>query len=1153
MAYGEIENKLNPQGATIPKDYTLRELVLEAPLNTSYGKADNLDQRPKWTWGTLVKDLTTNPIALIDPLGIFHFIHGMGSLFRSTRHFHYFQQTTYELNNNFTVDPIQSYAMYAVNNGNNDISGYVRDSLKQGGYHKLIKYYQVSRVRYNNRNWNWKHYRTTNFKASKLKVNYSLLQSLLPNGSEIVMVSDEYTTSNQYYLNWVQKNYSLDSFRSEYLDKKWDIVDNVPTANQYKIAEEDDTDNEDNNSELIVPNSPQNLSKGITTWLSSKGEELIQTFDIGTTELRKDKRNVNISGLTKVGDSVTKLFVTVFKSPLQSEETTELNKAPDDGKTEGSTAPNGVPARFTFRYKVTLIDIETRNYQGIDYEYYKYQLEEQHYRLEYDTEKHYYLLEDGTTNLAGLDKVMELDLENIELNNNVSSEESKAFRFYPIIPLQEWGHNWNSDYYKYPVDNDELKNAIHTINDLSKKENKTLKLNDTHEDKTDSDIQGQRVQQKQQKNNERTEDNKTSERKLHRKLTTILNRRSKHKINHFKNYPKKKPSLKRHKRLIEQMTSYIGVNYWQHWEQLRTQDWFSGGDKSSIEQILMPAVMLTSDVEIVHHYWYEWAKRLYKLNGKERGVNEWISMVQSASSLESLPYKVLELNNDNEVNQFKCAYLYVHKIKIKGFTREIKRKPRVYEIKRGNTRNARNLEALKANPLCDDVLMNDSYYESKSGKQIPIGSDNYSGTVYLSENPQILKELQSYGYTLFCKSSGNGELTCYAVAGLTFMYKGANRKIWASAHYDLSMQYERNKEARVNGNRNANIKVETQYRKSKRTFVYNIVQHFGIMPIDYKVLTRMGTVNAERLSAHIMINYGRMWYYQKGKRKGTTRLMKWAPVIILVVTIILAIFCPPCAAVMAQIGMGSIGAGATASQIASFVVSQIVIAVAVNLAVQHILLPLFKMLGLKGLVAIILLLVIIIVAYMYGGGTGTDQAINIASETTGQVATQVGNEIAIETTKSAVQTTFLESLKTSLSTAFSNMTTTEGIAKQLLGVATDAYTDLQQDEMNQLQQMAQEETHKFNESMKELTELQETLDAQTSLLNYRYALEGLRDKLKAKAYEEVFAFGLDNEGLLPSYESVIGMLDSKLNLDVDYFDPIKSTDFTMFNKKHLGV
>lgn len=1056
-------------------------------------------------------------------------------LFKSTVYFYNFTQSATSINDGHLPDIIRTYGMSSVVSGENPTVG-VQRALKNGLGYNLKKYYQYRTKRFKNNLIKWEAYQSKGSTNEFIKIDSEgFLKSL---GSDkklkITKVSSGFNQDGSKYEEWIQSKYGYDIFND--------------TPDGFEIDEN---------------LRPKEKSVGIHLWEESSSEESI--LPLGRATMKGKARR--LPTLNQIGEYVEVLISEAFINP---EDLMEL-----DENEEGIF----LDYEMQVLAKITLVD-KLATGEWI------YEVEEIQKTITYSKELIYWLDELGNSNHPNLSKYITIEKDNSPLNGKLNQDNSNIFRFYPYLTVKDWDNNKIdplSEVIPYDINHPLVqakKKISEVMDEVFDKYSEDLEVNSSTGDKTQNKIERTNYKKKHfiinnidyysstdeitYNNNKYKIEGTTikdlpvsytyvneseSKRKLTRKITRELGKARKIKYkgsNTFQNRRKIKDS--RFKKEYEYMADLLGINYVDYVHELYSKNEWRGGYQAinTYQCELMPAAVFVGQSVENANYWYEWAKYHYKLSGKEDGFELWKSRVNNSTSLKDLPLQIVKFGSEDNKFYGGYAYAFIRKITINGRTRNIKRKRRIYDILRGKPITIGSIDQLKSlhyEPL--NQVSDDEFFLSSNGKEYPIGGEIFAGVgVNESWDPNIDQVFRNFSYTLFCRNTGENEITCYAVCGLQFHTKMESLGVWVQAWQDLQWEFNRLKDKYVHKKSPNDIKHYLEIENGSRKYRYVRQLHYaGIIPLDNNIIRRMSSLNLERFVQRSVLNYS--WYFIETKKKRSSA--KYYKPVIQVVGFIIAV-------VTAWFTGGQ---SFTAYAIGMAILQAALVTVIATVLINHILLPLLRSLGLKGLVALIVLIVIILVI-MYFAPDQTTSVLPYASETTGKVGTQTGVEAVKSTSTSlAVEGAKQGTVIASQSTQSFMNTVLSGVKTQLLGkniyhtgfnainYSMQAMNQIYSQNINDIQAKMNKEKDLFNEAMANLESKQEELTNMMGDFNRDVVLKEFANNIiKMKDFQIIWNESLDNLGILGSSDYLSMFLDKKLDTNVETSDPLTITDFS---------
>lgn len=1039
-----------------------------------------------------------------DPLGFFG-----GSFFRSTRYFHYFNQFSLE-QSDYLPDPINTYAAAAVAQ-NTDIGSYVVDSIQHGKGNNLKRYYQYSTIRFGNRNWDWRLDRAKDVDRSALRITNNLLRVLtpMPTRFEIIHQDTEFKQFGMSYLHWVQTTYGLDEFHKSYNGKSYEVLQPpVQQGDKWAIAQAED------GTYLTVDTIPVKPSKGITYWTNSERPKNLQVEKDYATETLVEK-DIPANYPRAEDDIGVRTWVSEaykWTNPYGKKAAKVNEKDSTSGSLSGALI-------YTKYVTLKAINKPADKHEATTYEY---QVMIVVSYLGYDIEKFFYIEEDGSTNNPDLIEVMKEEKPKPSTKPVLASNTSKVFKFYPYIPLREWTKGRHAKYYDLPIVPEKFTKAVKTLNELAKEDEYEKREPYVAKNK-------KRVEKHKRNESKKTKDDETAKtisRKVQRGLASKRKVKARQ-LQHMRK-PMSNEALKRH---INQMAKLLNVDFDYEAVNFSASDYFEGDYYKTgryASQLLMPGVNFASNNKETHHYLYTFFNRLYNLYGRQEQVKNWYATVQSATDLTQIQVNKLEWVNQSTMDYGGMSWLYINKFKMQGNIRRIRRSHRYYDILRGKPVTINNIEELQALIEPFRELATDKYHKTKNGIEYCIGGQEYNGNGIYENGNSVSEAFRNFDYTFIAKQVSPTELSVIAIAGLSFTTKLSEQTRWCRAFHDLGLHYERNRQKYVEGKANPNSTDEISRKESKKHHHYNVISHWGILPLDYRTLCKMGGTELERFAQRSLLHYGFMRTERKGKRKGLKPVMIVAQVVLFVVSLILA--------------LPSGGSSLTLNVVAQAVVQAVVTAVVVNLAVRYVLVPLLKAIGLTGIIAMIVLIVVAIAASMLGGSPPDSQSVlPYASEVGKQTATQVTSQLAQQTTQQTLIDTVKEAAIQGVTEAFN---TSFKVVSTMLTAGTQAMNEMNQSAMQDIQKQAEQEQERYNKAATNLREQQEEMAKYAPNFDVKEVMSNLRLRFKMYNPDSFLTANSMPDEYSASYEYIQNFFDMKLNLDPETFDPVRSLDFS---------
>lgn len=1110
-------------------------------------------------------------------------------LFGSTRYRHFHSQSVSSLNSGYLADPINTYAATGLVKGQDSASS-VLNGVRSGMGLQLKQYYQYSTLRFKNRNFNSNFYRTSFRSTEGIRPNIKMFTNSVPENSQLNDIYSRFNISSAYHYYWLQQKYGLDYFNNQYngypislsslinlkdvsvnsSGKSWIIgyidIPNISIENRTPviILHPEDSNNPNlvinyNNVFIldITEYSPKE-SVGISYFTSSVEPKVI-TETSEELESRAETFNKKYPN-KKVGDRFlisreSNWKIDIEESYKTSEELSNkdnvfINNVNDENKEiiiekyiiVTDKVFSGTTLTSTVKYKV--ITVTTT--------------------ISYDTEHFLYELINGESNSEGLST--KLSLFNKTLSSENKAKLSKLFKFYPYIPVRECDNLWRD--YAFNIFDFSQSNLINLTKEFNKerdeslgisKENpkprrkgllnvsnlnkamlldlaKDMNLTDTSDENLRLLAEYQSKEENKKKSYEDWLKERNKLRDLHdlesdtnnsrnfskaNKITSRLNsgrklnRESKNirkiKVNDNRQHIKKMSngSLKRH---LYKMGNLLNIDLNQTVSSILADN--SSGYLKRI--YLMPSVTLNSNHNDVIYYWWEFFNRIYK-SLEDGGLFEWNGSVQNAIFDKDLSIFNIEYKNVANTYSGNIGFCFIKKFEINGKIRNIKGKRDIYEIRRGKPRINVTIEDLKNNIEPINELANDSYYTSRQGKQWNIGGDPSFNGIGANETNPIPLILGKYNYTYICKDIGNGKLSVIAIAGLVGRTDiGYSRAFWGSAWYDLELSYIRNRNKYIN-NKNDPVVFENAYRESKRHYHNHRIETFFNVPLDFNTIKIMGAINLERFSQRSVTIY--IWNAQESKFKAG-----WVARLVKIVGFIVA--------VVATIFTGGFDGGMTGAAILTATVKAVATAIVTQLVIKNVILPLLKALGIKGVLAIIVMIVVAIIATYVSGYNPNLASLPYASQT---ATTNIASTAVKESLSSTIFNVFKDSL---------DMTLREGLTSALF-VSMDAYQNIVNSEISDINAKMQEDNNRYMKHLKELEEKQSEIENRNASYDSILVLKEIQHSMIVEDPETMLHKYMDTLDLASSYQYLESFLSMKLDLNPNTFNPVNSLDFSL--------
>ena len=1086
----------------------------------------------------------------------------MGFGLGSTRYYHYFTQYADEINGSYLADPITTYAAATVAKGD-DISSSVVNALQRGMGVNLRRYYQYAKARYGNRFWNW-NLRTLTGNTEGVKLSKKLGKLFIPSSKPytyIASVTEDLHRLGPYLNQKVFNTFGVNEFQDTYNGKQYVASNLVKTNNGVTVLKSTDTPP----VYQYLPDFPE-ASMGVIYWDYSTP---VYKSSAITSEYYFNSKYPSGYPVTKGN----KVFIKEWAEPYDPFGDNKSGSIYMDSKTEAQldaeqATESHININYTrkiYRKYVELDDIHTRTQGSNTFDDYSYKVTIETHEITYTSESYAYITESGLTNSPALKYFIDNQKNTTRITSGELSSKThpNVFKLYPYLPVQDFGEDaWDYTWLVPKLtQNDEIVKLQRIIDEALKDQANDLNHQETFEPNQNNPRLTSKDKKQSRRDSSRLYTYNSKQytlRALQRRLNRYLSQKRKVKFNKLYN-PAKQLSESATKRHIDNLATMLGLDYEALACSMVADRNYNNGSTGIKQRSIMPSVKFSSNIAEIQAYWFYTFKRLYKLYGEERDFGEWNVALSTATSLNELPMKYFTWKNQSGLDYGGMSWMFIRKLEIDGNLRKIKRYRRIKEIKRGKPITINNLAELQAIIEPPKEFADDKYHTSKNGTEHNIGGQKYT-TSGVMDGLDIGEILKDFNYTFFCKEGLNGKIEVYAVAGLCFYSKMIQRIQWATAWFDLSLQYARNHNKYIGKNKDFNALYDVKHRISKRHYYITRMSHFGIMPVDYNIIRRIGGAELERMAQRIPILYGFTHTESKGKAKWVKVVLRIVQVIVTIVGIILTI---------PSSGSSNTAAGAINITIGS-IISAVAQTIVISLIFRYALIPLLRAIGLKGIVALIVLIIIAIAASYLGGQPANNQSVlPYGSEVGKQTATQVSAEVVKNTSETTISS-FIQSVKeslNSLSESISKLTvesTVQSIKEgakagltQLVNMnyfealsmlskaGLDIYNTENANKMKSIQAQSEAETERYESAQRELEELQETI--KNASYDVKAVLEAQR--LRFRMYDPT-TFLTSNtipDTYSASFDYLSNFINMKLNVDPSTTDVAMTPDFSFSN------
>lgn len=1087
----------------------------------------------------------------------------------TTRYYHYFTQYADEINGSYMADPVATYAAAAVAQGE-DIGSSVIEALQTGRAVNLRRYYQYAEARFGNRFWEW-NLQTLSGNTSGIKLSKELGKLFIPSSKPytyIASVTDDYQRLGPYLNQKIKDTFNIDEFNDTYDGKQYIASNLVKTDSGVTVLKTTDTPI----TYQYLSDFPES-SMGVIYWDYSDPE--LKTTTTSTERYAGSEIPSNYPK-TKDNKVLLKEWAEVYDPFGDSSSgsiymNSQTSEELDAEQEEESHITINYTRKIYRKYAEVLSSRIDSNNGEMDSVYiYTITLEE--YEITYNKEYFAYLTESGLTNSSALKYFINNQTSSTQIASGVITSEThpNVFKLYPYLPVKDFGEDAWDETWLVPKlsQEDEIVKLQRIINEALKEQAEDLDYQETYEPNQSNSRLVSESKKTERKNGSRVytyNGEQYTLRALQRRLNRYLSQDYKIKFNKLYN-PAKELSESATKRHIDSLAEMLGIDYEAIASSMIADKNYQNGTTNTRQRSIMPSVKFSSNIAEIQAYWFYMIKRLYKLYGEERDFAEWNIALTTANSLNDLPMKHFSWKNQSGLDYGGMSWMFIRKLEIEGSIRAIKRSRRIKEIKRGKPITVNSLDELKAIIEPPKEFASDTYHTSKNGTEHNIGGQKYTTSGTMDRNLNVSTVLKDFNYTFFCKEGSDGKLEVYAVAGLCFYSKMIKKIHWATAWFDLELQYARNYNKYIGKKKDFNSLYDMKHRISKRHYYITRMSHFGIMPVDYNIIRRIGGTELERMAQRIPILYGFTHTESKGKAKWVKIVMSVVQVIIGVVAFVFSL----------PSGFSSLSGGAAAITAIQSLVTAAAISLVVQLALKYVLIPLLKTLGLKGIVAMIVAVIALVVAMYLGGQIPNGQSVlPYGSEVGKQTATQVSSEVVKSTT--SVVDSVMNSINETINTFTSNLSaltkaTTSitadtvsqavnqsmtNVIKELTSMSAfkatgmltkaglDAINTINAEELKSIQAQAEAETEEYNTAQRELEELQETINNVS--YDVKAVLEAQRMRFRMYDPTTFLTSNTTPDTYSASFDYLSNFINMKLNVDPATTDVAMTPDFSFAN------
>lgn len=1095
----------------------------------------------------------------------------------TTRYQYYYTQAVSNINEGWVADPIATMGAASVaRSGGANIAQDVENGIRTGIGIDLLKYYQYSTRRFKKRNASWTLRQVFQSATEKVVISENELKTLDPTLGDkhyrIIQEDKNPVMGGMKFLADMQAKYGLDYFHDtdsrgnsvaiNTLSAASGQIDGVKydtwivgTANSpiYKSILLVDPRDDDSKFTSVNPYYVLDTYKyepkpsvGISYWVCNAGPAITI----------KDKKTENFSRSRQEEDYSTYSAYVKNKEYIISKES---NWQIEDFDGEGAvvygitdnvdTAPKPEPAKVPIekitykKFKVTSGDLV-----GVSVDFWT----EEH-TIIFDEERFLYGTETENLNVWKLYKDARA-VKGVGVLDLNSDKDKRLLKLFPYIPIKEHFEDvFETGKAK------KLMDAYKTVSEAARKADEAQVKKEEDAPKANREVA--KLNRKREKNEEVKKAQRTIQRsgKYKRKLTV-------RKVDGLK------PSDKRH---LIQMGKYLNVDP----RELALAGIAQNGSDKVMFSAVQPASKIASNFDTMEKYNYIFFKKLMKILG-DGGYSKFSATLRAnfAKTKTFKPSDLPRYEFDYHVGQLHCrmSFCFIKEFEMKGTLRKTKRKHKIQETRRGKVTTLYNNKlrweeeeigdngATRTVPVrykdfeyspeqTIQMLLNppeefagDRYYTTAEGaKQYNIGGDNNRGvhTAQGGRNFNLSEmTLSSYGYTFFCKQVSKDRVKVIAVAGLTGGMRGSHENYWdqhlnadwfyASAYHELGLLYERNRLKYIDKKASSSIDVSTQFLYGgSRYKTYNKFQTFFLIPLDMRSAMKLGGADLTRFATRAI------WQHQWTHTETHSKSLGFIKIIVAVVGLIIAIIAAgPTWGGSLSAYFSALGTMLGTSAFWANLITNLVIAQVISFAVSKGIALLARMLGLKGFLALIVAVVIAAVVAYAGGFDMNQSAMPYASEVASR---QVATNVATTTTQS-MASSFTKSIAQEVAKI-----TYKDIAKSIIFEGGSYLgSQMQQQQLTDLQKQAEVEQQAFNAAMSVLEEKQEGEKLTGVQYDVKEVLKALNVRIKAQDPSTFYGMAMMDVNELCGVDFLSGFLQSKLSLDLNSFDPVSSLNFS---------
>ena len=1102
--------------------------------------------------------------------------------YHTTRYQYYYTQSVSNLNEGWLADPIATMGAASVaRSGGANVAQDVEEGIRTGAGMDLVHFYQYATKRFKKRNVTWSlrqvfqsAYELTVISEKELK---ALDPSIGTRPYRIVQEDRVPVLGGIKFLADMQKKYGLDYFHDT--DSRGNSVAiNTLTSASTQIRGTKyntwivGTENSSGYKSILLVDPREDVSQfsssapfyvldtavyepeksvGIAYWISNTSPTVV----VKDEERMVHREDSDVFENLRKPEYVAGTVLTISK---------QSNWITDEFDGEGkivydiSEVVDSTPKPEALQAPVEVITYKKLEIIGTTSKRVSVRYWTEVHTVTYDEEKFLYATKSENPTIWDMYNKARAVKELGDVNFN-SGRDKRLFKLFPYLPVKEY---WTDVFDTSKAQ--KLKDAYKLIDEKTK---------DKPEDETRKEEDAPKANRAvAKKSREREKDIEI------KKAQRVIQRGGKYKRN--VTVTDKLDYKSGDKRHLIQMGKYLGTDP----REISLANSIQEASDKIFFNSLQPATKLATNFDVMEKYNRIFFKKLMKALG-DGGYSKFEAALKAnfAKNKGFNPEDLPRYEFDYHAGQLhgRISFCYIKEFKMKGVIRKTKRVHRIQETRRGklDPLYSKQTRWVRTENMSDggsgssrlvpehfqDLLYSpeetinrllnpprelaeDKYFTTETGgKQYNIGGDpERTDVIHTMEEGQkhtiAQVTLSSFGYTFFCKQVTVDTIEVIAVAGLVGGFRGNHENyveqnlnaswLYSSAYNELGMLYERNKLKYVEKTALNKIDVSTQISHGgKRYKTINKVQNFFVIPLDLRSAMKLGGADLTRFAGRAI------WQHQWTHTETHSKNLGFIKTIVTVVSLIVAII------LATPSGGGSLAAWASATATAmgtsAFwvnLVSNLVIAQLISLAVSKGIALLSKLLGLKGFLALIVAVVVAVIAAYAGGFDMNQSAMPYASEVASK---QVATEVAKTTTQS-MASTVVKTIGQEVAKI-----TYKDIAKTLLIEGGTALgSQMQEQNMAKLQSAMEQEQKLYNSAMSKLEEKQEGEKLTGLQYDVKEVLKALNVRIKAQDPSTFYSLTTMDVNSLCGMDYLTGFLQSKLSLELTTFDPVSSLNFS---------